>query len=320
LSAAGSALRGRRVLVLGAAGFIGRWVTAALEKVGAHVTASVRDPRSAPEAFEMAGVRCKPLLLDVTDFEALGRLLRDENPEITFNLAGYGVDRAERDPDLARRINEELPKRVAEILLERSGAEDRAFVHTGSALEYGVADRVGEDDPTDPTTDYGRTKLAGTDAVRAAADQGLRAFSARLFTVYGPGEHPGRLLPSLLEVAASGGVVELSEGLQKRDFTYVGDAVEGLLRLACVPHPPAIVNLATGRLESVRDFVSLAARELRMGEDRLRFGARAGRDEMAHAPVPVGLLRTHTKWTPEVSIPEGVRRTLAILRTGEEVA
>ncbi len=315
-----ASFRGRRALVLGASGFIGRWVTAALEAAGAMVIPSVRDLSAGATAFEMAGVTSSPRQLDVTDFEALAELIRDEEPEFTFNLAGYGVDRAERDADLAIRINEQLPGRIAEILLTDAGGAERTFIHTGSALEYGVSDRVGEDDPPAPTTDYGRTKLAGTDGVSAAAGQGLRALTARLFTVFGPGEHPGRLLPSLLEAAASGGVVELSEGLQQRDFTYVDDVVEGLLRLAVVSRPDPIVNLATGRLHTVREFVSLAARELRMGDDRLRFGVHEGRDEMAHAPVPVERLRGLTDWVPAVSIPEGVRRTIAVLGLGEEVA
>ena len=203
----------------------------------------------------MAGVSAAPLVADLEDLDELERIVREARPRFTFNLAGYGVDRSERDPRLARHINAHLPRRLAEVLLDdarsRTTGGDEAgpgLVHTGSALEYGVADKVGEADPTEPTTDYGRTKLEGTEAVSAAARKGLRALTARLFTVFGPGEHPGRLLPSLLEAVGTDHPIELTEGRQERDFTYIEDVVEGLVRLAQPLRTPTVVNLATGKM------------------------------------------------------------------------
>jgi len=317
-------LRGQRVLVLGASGFIGRWVAARLERAGSRVTPVVRDSSAAAAAFAMAGVSEEPLLTDLADLDELERIVREMEPRVTFNLAGYGVDRSERDPDLARHLNVELPRRLGRVLLDQArrqaDGEDEAepaLVHAGSALEYGLADRVGEGDPTAPNTDYGRTKLEGTEAVSAAARGGLRAVTARLFTVYGPGEHAGRLLPSLLEAVGGDQPIELTEGFQKRDFTYVEDVVEGLVRLGRCPRAPSVVNLATGRLTSVRRFVELAARELLLRPEQLRFGARPSlAEDMEHAPVPVERLRETVGWGAEMSIPEGVRSTAQVLRIG----
>ena len=77
------------------------------------------------------------------------------------------------------------------------------MIHVGSALEYGTArGNLNELTAPSPTTLYGRSKLAGTLRVcRAARRRGFRAVTARLFTVYGPGEQPGRLLPSLMAAA-----------------------------------------------------------------------------------------------------------------------
>lgn len=306
---------GARALVLGASGFIGRWVAGALERAGARVTAVVRDPAASQSALTMAGVRGWPIELDAADFEELGRLVRDERPDVTFNLIGYGVDRAERDPHIARHINADLPARLADLLSGARSEHGRpGLVHTGSALEYGVAPRVGEDDPAEPTTDYGRTKLDGTRAIEARVGDRLGAVTARLFTVFGPGEHPGRLLPSLLDAAAANAPVELTEGLQKRDFTYVDDVVEGLLRLGLADRPPGVVNLATGELLTVRAFVEIAARELLIPGDHLRFGAREGpREEMSHDPVPIARLREAVGWRPEIAVDEGVARTVAVI-------
>jgi nucleoside-diphosphate-sugar epimerase len=147
--------------------------------------------------------------------------------------------------------------------------------------------------------------------MECAARTGVHATVARLFTVYGPGEHRGRLLPSLLEAATGDGPVPLTAGTQQRDFTWVGDVVEGLLRLGALGgEPPGLVNLATGRLVTVREFVERAAAVLRIAPERLRFGALPTRpEEMAHDDVSVARLERLTGWRPATSIEEGVRRT-----------
>lgn len=303
------------VLVLGATGFIGRRVMAALARRGARVLASGRDARALDALRDRTSGSVEAVTCDVARADDVIRLLHTVRPAAIFNLAGYGVDRTERDEGLAWRINAELPAQLTELMRELPRPDGTAaLVHAGSALEYGVVDgALNEDGPVRPTTLYGRTKLAGTQAVVEAGAAGLPALTARLFTVYGPGEHAGRLLPSLLEAARAGNELPMTAGLQLRDFTFVDDVVEGLLRLASSPaRPGAVVNLATGRLESVRGFAERAARVLGMDASLLRFGAVPTRgEEMEHEPVSVERLRALTGgWAPATTIEEGVRITL----------
>ena len=121
---------------------------------------------------------------------------------------------------------------------------------------------------------------------------GLQALVARLFTVYGPGEHEGRLLPTLLNAARTGQPAELTNGLQQRDFIYVEDVAEGLLRLGLSCGTPGeVVNLATGHLTTVRECAETAARVLSLSAERLRFGTLPTRaEEMQHDPVTLDRL------------------------------
>ena len=244
---------------------------------------------------------------------ALPALLARLRPAIVFNAIGYGVDRSERDGELARRINAELPAELARaVAAARAGDwSGAALVHVGSALEYGeIGGDLREDSPPRATTLYGSTKLAGTRALRQAAGElGLAAPTARLFTVYGPGEHAGRLLPSLMEAAIESADLPLTAGEQLRDFTWIGDVAEGLLRLGAQPCPPGrVFNLATGTLTSVRAFVETAAAELGIAPTRLRFGALPTRsEEMSHGPVNVERLRAALGWTPPTGVAAGVR-------------
>ncbi|MGH7321704.1 MAG: NAD-dependent epimerase/dehydratase family protein, partial [Candidatus Rokuibacteriota bacterium] len=234
-----------------------------------------------------------------------------------FNLAGYGIDPAERDAEGAYQINAHLVGAIGEAMAEvRDPAwPGQDLVHAGSALEYGdVGGNLAEDCDPEPTTLYGQSKLAGTQSLsRCCADRGLRGLTARLFTVYGPGEHPGRLLPSLVRAARTGEPLGLTAGRQRRDFTFVADVAEGLLRLGLTrARPGDIVNLATGRLVTVRQFAETAARLLGMPDGRLRFGALPTRPaEMNHGPVNLDRLRGLIGWTPPTEVTDGILSTVA---------
>jgi len=284
---------GTTVAVVGASGFIGRWVARKLAEEGARVCAIGR-----------------------ADTERLDDIYRLQKPSITFNLAGYGIDPREHDTAAADFVNACVPR----ILAEKAAAwrnpawPGQHFVHVGSGAEYGDAGGdLREDGPTHPGTLYARTKWRGTMAVAdAAKTSGLRAAIARLFTVYGPGERAGRLLPSLLETVRSGRPLDLSSGTQRRDFTYVEDAAEGLLKLGLVRGAPCgIVNLATGKLTTVRTFVETAAGILRMPPESLKFGAiPANVHEMRHDSITLDRLIKLVRWIPPTTIAEGVRKTV----------
>lgn len=305
--------RGTRAVVLGASGFIGRRVVGALARAGADVTAAVR---SLSTSVEWSGVGLGSVAVVEHDLEGRGlaALLDATSPAVVFNLAGYGVDPAERDEGSAVRINAEVVEELCDALTARPAPESWSglrAVHVGSALEYGEAHGdLSEDSTPLPTTLYGGTKLEGTRTVEAAWTGGLPCVTARLFTVYGPGEHEGRLLPTLRAAVAAGGPIPLTDGLQRRDFTYVDDVAEGLLRLGAAGRPPhPTLNLATGVLTEVRQVVQAYARVLGIPSTRLAFGALPTRaEEMAHAPVNVERLRRHLGWLPPTAIDEGLRR------------
>lgn len=311
-------LAGRRVAVLGATGFIGRAVARALAARGADVCLLARD-RAAVERvrLELDG-RTDVVACDVGAPAEIEAALDRIRPAVTFNLVGYGVDPLERDETSAELINALFPERLCVALARRRDPAwtGQTLVHVGSALEYGRATGdLAEDTTEAPDTLYGRSKLAGTRALaRLCPELGLPALTARLFTVYGPGEHPGRLLPSLLRAAAAGTPLDLTAGEQRRDFTYVEDVADGLLRLALVDPSAApageVVNLATGTLTTVREFAERAGAVLGIPRAHLRFGRIPTRDsEMRHEPVSSARLRALTGWVPPTGIEEGVRRT-----------
>jgi len=312
---------GVRTVVLAASGFIGRWVARALTEAGAELHLVVRSAPMGEPVLAAYGVRGTVHEQDLTDLAAVRQLLHRIQPVIVFNAAGYGVDPEEKqagDERLAGLLNEQLPACAAEglVTVPAPGWTGRRLVHLGSVYEYGnIGGHLEEHSVPAPTGLYGRSKLGGTRRLTQACETAsLSGLTARICQIYGPGEHPGRLLPCLLEARGVTDSLILTAGTQKKDFTYAEDVAEGLLRLGVTVGPPGeVVNLATGRLTAVRDFALMAAHVLRLDPELLRFEKPLPDNELGHEELAVGRLRRLTGWTPGTTVAEGVRKTAEFL-------
>lgn len=253
-------------------------------------------------------------------FEGTGaQLLERLQPHCVVNAVGYGVDRDERDEALTRRLNADLVGELGEALVDMEEHLPKwpgmRLVHLGSAFEYGsVPGHVMEDAPCHPATTYARYKLEGTERLSELhSRRGLQSVTLRVATVYGPGEHRQRLLPSLIRAARTGETVSLTAGEQERDFTYVEEVAEGVVRMAAatVPADP-VMNLATGRLKTVRWFATCARDMLGIPPERVIFGALPYRDdEVWQGEIDVHRLESVLGWKPSIPVPEGIERTIA---------
>jgi len=323
-----SRLAGRRVLVLGASGFLGRWVSRELLERGAELHLALREPaRLLPDlAARLAPGRLRRADLGVAG--ATGALVRALQPALVLNLAGYGVAKEERDPAGYERLNLRPVEELIEALGEHPAPGVR-LIQVGSALEAGPAPRsLDELEPARPGEPYGRSKQAATERVARARAGGLAALTARPFTVFGPGERPGRLVPTLVAAARSQDPVPLSEGRQRRDWIYVEDVATALCDLAELegaavsggryPFDAPCLNLASGALTPVREFVLALADALGIARARLGFGDHPPLpEEMHHPPVPVDRLQSALGWTPPPGPGPGIARLCARLAEAE---
>jgi UDP-glucose 4-epimerase len=309
--------------VTGATGFIGRRVARRLVDEGAKVAIVVRakkrlDPHLAAQA--------RVLNHDLTHAGGFASAIAESRPSIVFNLAAYGVSKTEKDDVTAHRVNMLAVGEAIEGIAMITGDAwaGARLVQAGTALEYGsIEEPLDENAQPLPTTTYGQTKLAATTIIQYARDEvRFPSVTARLFTVFGPGEREGRLFPTLLAAARGTGRIPLSDGTQSRDWTYVEDAATALLRLGLVPRDHLVsglypfdapaINLASGNLTSVREFVLAAAKELGIDPGRLGFGDLPQLPtEMGHGPVPVCRLQAALGWLPPADPADGLARAAA---------
>lgn len=300
---------GRRVIVTGAAGFIGANVVRALVRAGAQVVAVVREHTSLDPLGEVVRtIQVERWDVTAPACEALGA--RVGGADVVMHLAAGGTH--DHGRDLRQLVDVNVLGAVRALEMARQ-AGARVFLHAGSATEYGAGVLLAETAPLQPKSNYGVTKTAGWLAVRARAEaEGLAAISLRLFTPYGPFEGRPRLVPHVVLHALRGDDIPLTPARQTRDWLFVDDAVEAFLRAGLrTDLHGEVFNICSGEEVRVLDVAETIVR-LTGGRVRVVAGATPYRPDEpmrssgdpSHAAAVLG-------WRAATPLEEGLRRALA---------
>lgn len=298
-----------KILVTGADGFVGSWLTGALADAGHVVVGTVRRGTSPPAWLcSVATVE-----LELGDAASVARAL-DQDFDAVVHLAGMASGaEARRDPGASWEVNAAGTARVLEAAAERQGGGAR-FLLASTAEVYGAGParpRV-ETDPPAPCSPYGASKLgAEVAALEVARRTGLQVIVARSFPHIGRGQDGRFVVPAFarrLADARRRGEREVPVGNLDpvRDVLHVGDvcaAYEALLRDGVAGET---YNVAAGRAVSIRELFDALARL--MGVDAVPV-AQARLQRPADIPYLVGSadkLRAATGWRPRVSLEEAL--------------
>jgi UDP-glucuronate 4-epimerase len=257
-----------RVLVTGAAGFIGFHVAQALlargvEVVGVDELNPYYDVRLKHARLERLGAGFTFHQLDIADHAAVMRL--GDGVEVIVHVAAQAGVRYSLDNPFAYATSN-LTGHLSILELARHCKSVKHLIYASSSSVYGTGSTLpyAESERADkPSSLYAATKRA--DELMSASYAhlfGLKQTGLRFFTVYGPWGRPDMAYFSFAEAISEGRLLTLYEGGGlKRDFTYIDDIIAGILGV--FDHPPEdavphrVFNIGNNRSEYVRDLVRL---------------------------------------------------------------
>ena len=295
-----------QALVTGGAGFVGSALVRLLAERGYGVR--VYDDLSLGSAEHLDGTGAELVRGDVRDVDALARAAR--GCDVVFHLAaGTGVLPSIEDPFGDFDLN---ARGTLAALSATRQAGGRRFVFSSSNAPLGAgAHPASEEKPTAPLSPYGASKAAGEAYCSAFhGAYGLDAVAVRFSNAFGPrSAHKSNVIPLFIRRLLAGEeLVVYGDGTQTRDFVFVTDLADGLIRAAEADGVGGeVFQLASGVETSVNELLSL-------------LGEIAGRtpDVRREAPRPGEIVRNYSKiekarrrlgYAPAVSLEDGLRRT-----------
>lgn len=289
-------LKGKRVLVTGAAGFIGANLVLRLlqgnevsrvvgiDNLNDYYDPAIKDWRLSRirAAAEQDESRWKFVRGDIADAQTVKELFAEEKPELVVNLAAQaGVRYSITNPDAYIQSNLIGFYNILEACRHSydSGEGVQHLVYASSSSVYGTNRKVPfstEDKVDDPVSLYAATKKSNELMAHAYSKlYNIPSTGLRFFTVYGPAGRPDMAYFGFTDKLRAGKTIQIfNYGNCSRDFTYVDDIVEGIVRVMQgapekkngedgLPLPPyAVYNIGGGRPVSLLDFVTILQEEL----------------------------------------------------------
>ena len=306
----------RKVLVTGAAGFIGSTLVDRLLEEGREVVGLDSFDPFYPEAEKLRNLEsarrhaCFRLeRADIRDADAVERIFAAGDFDAVVHLAALaGVRPSLERPAVYADVNVRGTAVLLEAAARRSGAH---FVFASSSSVYGEreAGPFHESDPVvRPVSPYAATKRAGELLAHSFHHaHGLSVTCVRIFTAYGPRQRPDLAIRSFAEhMRRNEPVPVFGDGSSRRDFTFIDDLVDGLVRALDRDLGFAILNLGAGREVVLLDVLKLL-------EQRVGVSARVEWLPRQTGDVPrtwadIGAAQERLGYAPRVPIEEGIGR------------
>jgi len=296
-----------KILLTGGAGFIGSHLLERLLARGDEVAViddfnDYYDPALKRRNLPGGGFR-----LHERDIRQAADLVAGEKPGVVVHLAARaGVRPSLADPALYDSVNVGGTLALLEAC-RRAGVGRFLFASSSSVYGNAAVPFREEDEPLQPVSPYGITKLLGEHYVRVYARlHGIRATCLRFFTVYGPRQRPDMAIHKFTAAVAAGREIEMyGDGSTERDYTHVTDILQGVLAALDREEPFAVYNLGESRTVPLRRLVELI--EQNVGRKAMIRALPEQPGDVRRTSASIDRARANLGYAPKVPIEEGLR-------------
>jgi UDP-glucose 4-epimerase len=301
-------------LVTGGAGFIGSHLVDGLVAKGR--TVRVLDDFSTGLRANLAhhGTKIDIVEGSITDPAAVAKAVK--GADVVYHLGALAsVARSVENPPLSHAA---CATGTLYVLDEARKAGVRRVVFAASSSAYGGGSSAAgqkEDQPLAALSPYAAAKLAGEFYMQAfAASMGIETVRLRFFNIFGPRQRADSPYSGVIAIFTAlmteGKAPSVhGDGLQSRDFTYVANAVQALMKAAETPGVSGnVYNVGTGRNITVLDLVAALNKLMGKNLQALHGTPRAG--DVRYSLADISRTRAELGYDPDVTFEEGLRRTL----------
>ncbi|MGE5112263.1 MAG: GDP-mannose 4,6-dehydratase [Acidobacteriaceae bacterium] len=310
----------KSVLVTGAGGFIGSHLAEALVRAGARTRAMVRYNSAGRWGWLDSSELKNDMEVvpgDVREFDSVTRAVK--GVDVVFHLAALiAIPYSYESP--SSYVSSNIIGTLNLLQAARDAGVNRV-VHTSTSEVYGTAREIpiSEEHPLQAQSPYSATKI-GADKIAESfhLSFGMPVSIVRPFNTYGPRQSARAIIPTILTQALTGQSIHVGNINPTRDFNFVEDTVRGfLLNAASENAIGRVINLGTGTEISIGELAkticSLAGTRCEIIQDDHR--VRPAGSEVERLCADNRVARELLGWSPQVSLREGLQRTMEWVRT-----
>ena len=289
------------ILIVGGTGFIGYHLAKRSLKKGWTVTSiSSKAPKK-----KRYLPKVKYLLCDITKKKVLRRNIQKQFKYVV-NLGGY-VDHSNKEKTFQSHYIG--CKNLTEILLKKA---PKAFIQIGSSIEYGNAKSPQKENfRCNPKSVYGKAKLlASKHLLNLFKKQEFPSTVLRLYQAYGPRQDLNRFIPIIISGCIKNKQFPCSKGNQLRDFLYVDDVVNAILKSLTNKNARGqIINIGSGKPRKIKNIIDYIKRTSKGGYPQ--FGrVKLRKDEILEVYPDIKKAKNKINWSPRISFKKGLKITI----------